>query len=429
MLGAVSQSGTSPSPKHSPVQEPTEMKPPFGTSLQASSRSAPWQSLTIVGFSSGKSCPDIQQENHHHLPPVPEFGKLDPAAWQGVGVRRAPGSPAESGELDPPLKRSHCQQGGCKDRSEGDGNRALTGYGKAGDCPQRGRLLGPSPSASPAQPAPGSRTVGTGTKPSFLPQHPAWRTSSPLSRSFPTASHAGPGLSKIKSVATVTRSRDAIYNCHARSRAYAPKRGPRFSMGDAWGAEPWQTLCRLPSGKRSVAAPQGWSAVPRVGSGHGLPLGLSLHGPEVPRSSLPAAAGLNLTWALQNPLWFPCGFVRIAVSPWAGLPALPFHLILSNLPLLHPLHPPTLKPSSPRAAQESPAPAPCHQLLLPSLHSREGFHPLETKPERSQRCKLCSHLESCSSTSGPFPGLGLHTSRAARCVLSTPGWRGGLLLI
>lgn len=34
---------------------------------------------------------------------------------------------------------------------------------------------------------------------------------SPLSCSFPTASHAGPGLSKIKSVATVTRSRTAIY--------------------------------------------------------------------------------------------------------------------------------------------------------------------------------------------------------------------------
>lgn len=75
-------------------------------------------------------------------------------------------------------------------------------------------------------------------------------------------------------------------NCHARSRARAPERGPCSSMGDVWRPEPCQTLVPPPEWAKGRDGPKGWSAVPWVGSGSVLPLGRLLHGPEMPQSSL-----------------------------------------------------------------------------------------------------------------------------------------------
>lgn len=196
VLGAVTQSRTSPSPKHSPFQAPAEMKLPLGTVK--------------------------------------------------TGV---------------------------------EGIRVLTDHGKAADRPQQGHLHGHG-----ARPQPESIPCPARTRIPYSrcwdpakPPPPARRTSSPLSCSFPTASHAGPGLSKIKSVATVTRSRDAIYKlpreepspCEGHALPWAT-RGDlspgRLHTGSRVGKGPWQPrggVCSALGGQRPRAA--SWPAAPWPG--------------------------------------------------------------------------------------------------------------------------------------------------------------------
>lgn len=65
-----------------------------------------------------------------------------------------------------------------------------------------------------------------------------------------------------------------------------PSEGRALPWAMCGDLSPARPLCHLPSGQRAVTAPQGWSAVPWVGSSSVLPLGRLLHGPEMPQSSL-----------------------------------------------------------------------------------------------------------------------------------------------
>lgn len=143
---------------------------------------------------------------------------------------------------------------------------------------------------------------------------------SPLGCSFPTTSHARPGLSKINPVATVTQSRDAKYTEYrylyiyltATHAARAPEQGTRSPTG----SEP----CR-----------------PRDGSRVGRDPWQPLHGLEM---LIPAR--IQPCLGSPGPTWWLC-----------------LHLIPGIPPLLHPENP------------QIPAPGPCPQLLLPSPSTLE----------------------------------------------------------
>lgn len=105
------------------------------------------------------------------------------------------------------------------------------------------------PSAG-TRPGPPKSVPGRGSSPALSMEN--FIPPSPLGCSFPTTSHARPGLSKINPVATVTQSRDAKYTGYryfyiyltAMHRAREPEQGTRSPTG----SEPCRPQCGSQTG-------------------------------------------------------------------------------------------------------------------------------------------------------------------------------------